>query len=85
VYLFDGPHEAQDHEDALTLVRHHLTHTFVYLVDDWNYHPVRVGTYRAIAKLGLEVVWAEALGGGRPTALHGPWHNGMWVGILRQP
>ena len=85
VYLFDGPHEAQDHEDALTLVLHHLDRTFVYIVDDWNYRPVQEGTYRAISKLGLEVLWAEALGGGRPAGLYGPWHNGMWVGVLRQP
>jgi len=85
VYLFDGPHEAGDHEDALTLVRHHLARTFVYIVDDWNYPPVQEGTYRAIAKLGLEVLWAEALGGERPNGVMGPWHNGMWIGVLRQP
>lgn len=85
VYLFDGPHEAQDQEDALTLVKHHLSRTFVFLVDDWNRLPVREGTYRAISKLGLEVLWAEALGGGRPRDVLGPWHNGLWVGVLHQP
>jgi len=85
VYLFDGPHEAQDHEDALTLVLHHLDRTFVYVVDDWNYGPVQEGTYNAISKLGLEVLWAETLGGSRPNGSSGPWHNGMWVGVLRQP
>jgi len=85
VYLFDGPHEAQDHEDALTLVQHHLTNTYVYIVDDWNDPQARAGTYRAISKLGLEVLWAEALGGGRPGYMLGPWHNGMWVGVLRKP
>jgi len=49
VYLFDGPHKAQDHEDALTLVLHHLTSTFVYIVDDWNDIRVQEGTYRAIS------------------------------------
>jgi len=47
--LFDGPHKAQDHEDALTLVLHHLTSTFVYIVDDWNDIRVQEGTYRAIS------------------------------------
>mmetsp|Transcript_24343 Transcript_24343/g.54892 ORF Transcript_24343/g.54892 Transcript_24343/m.54892 type:complete len:377 (+) Transcript_24343:39-1169(+) len=85
VYFFDGPHEALDHEAALVSVLLHLSRTFVYLVDDWNYLPVQEGTFKAVVSLGLEVIWAETLGGGRPNGHTGPWHNGLWVAVLHQP
>ena len=84
VYLFDGPHEREDHFDALRVMIPRLAQTFVYLVDDWNYEPVQQGTFDAYASLGLRVVYDEVLGGGRTNGMHGPWHNGFYVAVLQK-
>eukprot|EP00614_Pseudopedinella_elastica_P002870 CAMPEP_0172606108 /NCGR_PEP_ID=MMETSP1068-20121228/26292_1 /TAXON_ID=35684 /ORGANISM="Pseudopedinella elastica, Strain CCMP716" /LENGTH=372 /DNA_ID=CAMNT_0013408711 /DNA_START=148 /DNA_END=1266 /DNA_ORIENTATION=- len=84
VYLFDGPHEREDHFDALALMLPRLTRTFVYLVDDWNYEPVQQGTFEAYAALGLRVVYDEVAGGGRLNGVAGPWHNGFYVAVLEK-
>ena len=47
------------------------------VVDDWAWLSVKGGTRRAIAELGLEVLWgAEAAGP--------DWHNGCFVGVFRK-
>lgn len=55
VYLYDGAHEAIDQKLALTYYQEFLANEFIFIVDDWNYEPARVGTREAIAELGLTV------------------------------
>ena len=77
LYLYDGPHAEQDHYDALALLLPALADEFVLVVDDWAWLSVKGGTRRAIAELGLEVLWgAEAAGP--------DWHNGCFVGVFRK-
>lgn len=87
VFMFDGPHEAQDQYDGVTMALPALADQFVLLVDDWNWPSARDGTLRAIAKNGLTPLYSHEV---RTTKddTHavqcGPrsdWHNGVscWV------
>ena len=93
VYLFDGPHGAIDHYDGLALALPSLDPEFVFIVDDWNWAAVRMGTSSAIKKLGLEIVHAIEV---RTTTddTHPPhsgfdakstdWHNGYFIAVLKK-
>lgn len=85
VYLFDGPHEFQDHYDALALMLPRLANTFVYIVDDWNHLDVPRGTWAAVADLNLTVVWGEVLGGAGHYREGEKWHNGLYVAVMQKP
>lgn len=90
VYLFDGPHEYQDQYDGLAYALEALENEFVFIVDDWNWEPVRQGTLSAIADLGLTVVWAAEVrttdDNSHPQVQrqHSDWHNGYYISILRK-
>ncbi len=92
VYLFDGPHSAQDHYDGLALTLPALDDQFVFIVDDWNWDDVREGTWRAIKGLGLKTKLAVELRttsdnrhsgeAGLKVNQNSEWHNGYLVAVL---
>lgn len=91
VYLFDGPHAEADQHDGLAMALPMLADRFVFICDDWNWAPVRAGTYRAILETGLTLVSAVEIrtsldeSHGAPAGRMGDWHNGYFVGVLRKP
>jgi hypothetical protein len=54
IYFYDGPHEEQQHYDALSYYYSSMNTNFIYIVDDWNWEKVKLGTYRAIHDLKLK-------------------------------
>ena len=56
IYLYDGPHQLEDHYDGIKLVQPALDNEYVLIVDDWNWNQVRQGTLSAIDHLGLNIV-----------------------------
>lgn len=90
IYLFDGPHERQDQFDGLKLALPALEEEFVFIVDDWNWEPVRGGTAAAITELGLELSYAieirTTMDGSHPqiAGQHSDWHNGYFISVLSQ-
>jgi len=90
VYLFDGPHEFVDQYDALALALNCLDNEFVFIVDDWNWEPVRLGTINAIADLNLEIVSSIEIrttkDGSHPeiSGKASDWHNGYFLSILKK-
>jgi hypothetical protein len=88
VYLFDGPHNEVDQHDGLTLTQAALAKEFVLVVDDWNWTPVRTGTFRAIRELGLRVDFCAeirtTLDGSQPPVNRNSsdWHNGYLIAVL---
>jgi hypothetical protein len=90
VYLFDGPHAAQDQYDGIAMALDALDHEFIFIVDDWNWSYVREGTYAALADLNLAVDWSAEV---RTTQddthpaikqQDSDWHNGYFVGLIRR-
>jgi hypothetical protein len=91
VYFYDAAHEDIDHFMALTNYVHVVEDVFVYIVDDWNFEEVRVGTIAAIKALSLEILYqAEVVTASKryfrePEVKIAPWHNGMSAFILAKP
>lgn len=99
VYLFDGPHGAEDQYYGLALPLPCLEPQFVFIVDDWNWDRVREGTLAAIAKCGLKVHYAADIRTApddtspdhlRPirdwrTVRNFDWHNGYYIAVLEKP
>jgi hypothetical protein len=99
VYLFDGPHEAIDQYQGLSLPLPCLADQFVFIVDDWNWQRVRDGTMSAISQCGFPILYAAAV---RTTddnnspphltpledfraARDFDWHNGYFIAVLSKP
>ena len=90
IYLFDGPHGQKDQYDGLNLVRPALKKEFVFIVDDWNWLAVRLGTFKAIQDCRIETLYAAEI----RTTLNNShasvanqqsdWHNGYFISVLKQ-
>lgn len=57
MYLFDGPHEVEDHERSLTYFEEIFDDTVVVFIDDWNDDRVQLGTMLGLSKIGYDVVF----------------------------
>jgi len=91
IYLFDGPHKVQDHFKALTHFIDCLDDEFIFIVDDWNWDCVRIGTLNAIRTLDLKVLYKTEV---RTTHDNShvrwgsheqkKWHNGIFAAVLHK-
>jgi hypothetical protein len=88
VYLYDGPHEQQDQYDGLFMYGSVLDDDIFFIVDDWNWKPVRDGTINAIRETGFQIDYAVEL---RTTldnthaaaaGAASDWHNGYFLSKL---
>lgn len=83
VYFYDGAHEAIDQKLALTYYYGTLADEFIYIVDDWNYEPARIGTKEALKELGTVVhkEWElfSKFNGDRES-----WWNGFYVAVCEK-
>lgn len=88
LYLFDGPHAISDHFFAVVNFLPALADTFILVVDDWNWHEVRVGTEAGFAAVSNQIVVMgkiELLTGDHPQpGQDAPWHNGMAVFVVQK-
>lgn len=90
IYLFDGPHKARDHKDALSVPLPALDPCFVFIVDDWNLDAVREGTKAGIAHAGLKVnfwISVRTTVDGTLSPVRGKksnWHNGYMIALLQK-
>ena len=91
IYLFDGPHEERDQYDGLALAVPCLEKQFVFIVDDWNWERVRSGTFAAIQKCNLSVLFSAeirtTLNNSHPAVAgkDSDWHNGYYIAVLEKP
>ena len=90
IYMYDGDHSYDSQYKALSHYCDCLDETFIFIVDDWNWWEVRDGTFDAIQKLNLKVLYEKEI---RLTwnEDHTPqplasqtWHNGIYVAILQK-
>jgi hypothetical protein len=56
VYLFDGPHEENDHYLSLKKFISALDNYFLFIVDDWNNLNVRNGTLKSLKELKINII-----------------------------
>lgn len=86
IYLFDGPHEEENHYNALVHYLSCMDDVFIYIVDDWNWKNVRDGTKRSFDRLGVEIIYEESiqLAEDDCTTEKETWWNGVYVAVLRK-
>ena len=88
IYLFDGPHSERDQYDGIVLALAALEKSFVLIVDDWNWHEVRLGTLKAIRDAKLSILSSieirTSLNNFHPivSGKNSDWHNGYYIGCL---
>jgi hypothetical protein len=88
IYMYDGDHLEQSHYLALTYYYPVLAHTFIYIVDDWNWLQVRKGTADAIKSLNLKIVYCREIRTSMDESvppqpeLSDNWWNGIAIFIL---
>jgi hypothetical protein len=91
VYLFDGPHRAEDHRDAILNAQPALDRHHVLIIDDWNWPAVRKGTNEAILASGVAIdhlIEIRTSQDETPPPVHGPasdWHNGYFIAAVTKP
>lgn len=61
MFLFDGDHSEESQFKALDYYLPVLEDMFVLIVDDWNWLPVREGTYRGIKQNNLNILWQKEI------------------------
>jgi hypothetical protein len=90
IYFFDGPHEEKDQYDGVKLVYPVLDQEFILIVDDFNWLPVRSGTFAAIKDLGLHVNHSIEIltttNGSHPVLEmeSSDWHNGYYIAAVKK-
>jgi hypothetical protein len=90
IYMYDGNHTNESHYKALLHYYNCLDDIFIFIVDDWNWHDVREGTFNSIKKLDLKVLHEKEIRltwdnshTAQPEASQ-TWHNGIYVAILQK-
>lgn len=81
VYFYDGDHEEKDHYLALQYYYPSMADTFIYLVDDWCWPKVQMGTFRAIRELNLKIDMHVGFYGNEDS---NGWWNGCGVFIFQK-
>lgn len=90
VYLFDGPHTQKDQYDGLSYAQPALDNEFIFICDDWNWKKVRDGTFDAIEKLNLNILYSidirttndDSYPPEENTMEKSDWHNGYYISVL---
>ena len=91
IYMYDGDHEYQSHYQALVHFLDCLEDIFIFVVDDWNWENVRLGTYHAIRDSKCQILYDKHIrmtyDNNHTELNHGiaNWWNGMYVCILQKP
>jgi len=83
VYFYDGDHKEYDQQLALDYYINSLSKEFIFIVDDWNWQDVQIGTYKGILNNRLKIHSQWEL----PSAYNGDkeqWHNGFYVAVLEK-
>jgi hypothetical protein len=83
VYFYDGGHEAPEQKAALTYYDGTLADEFIFIVDDWNYEPARIGTRQAFEELGtiIHKEWELFSDHNGDTS---SWWNGFYLAVCEK-
>jgi hypothetical protein len=92
LYIFDGPHTKIDHYKGLNNFIKYMDNYFIYIVDDWNWLDVRVGTNVAIKLNNLEIIYKKFIFTNKNNKhpriencyQNSNWHNGIAIFYLKK-
>ena len=90
IYLYDGPHNFEDHFDGVKLVQPALENEYILIVDDWNWNQVRSGTLSAIEDLNLTIISQLEIrtttddSSALITGKNSDWHQGCCFFVIKK-
>jgi hypothetical protein len=87
VYLYDGPHEYDDHYNAISHYIQHIKDGGIVMIDDWNWDRVRNGTLDAFRDLNIDIIYKhEVLTDVKDFNVNdrsnAPWWNGIGIFVI---
>ncbi len=83
VYLFDGPHSQSDHVDGVKVINSLDFQTLMFVVDDWNWKDVQIGTQAGLEQLDSKLIYKiEIFPTSNKRFQYSRWHNGYCFFIL---
>ncbi len=91
VMFYDGSHHEKDQYDGVILPMPALDDRAILIVDDWNWHHVRRGTFAALKQSGRQVTYSvevrTTFAGEHLPLVNGrgsEWHNGCYVAVIER-
>lgn len=90
IFLFDGPHTEEDQRQGVALTGEALDDTYIFVVDDWNWEPVRLGTFSGIKHCNIDVICSIQVrttqDNSHPTLFgsQSDWHNGYFMAVCKK-
>jgi hypothetical protein len=82
-YFYDGHHSKESHYKSLHYYYEFLDDQFIFVVDDWNFEEVKIGTQQAIEDLNLKKIFEHE----EKSEYDGDdknWWNGLYISILQK-
>lgn len=87
IFMYDGDHDTESHFRALPHYWNCLDDEFIFIVDDWNWEDVVIGTERAIRVNELKILFKEVIITDINPQIQrsdNNWHNGICIMILKK-
>ena len=82
IYFYDGNHLKESQARALSHFYDSLANEIIYIVDDYNWAQVRIGTQQAIKD--WTVLYEACLGGASNHWSGKDWGAGIYIAVLRK-
>ncbi len=88
VLFYDGSHAEIDQYDGVFLPNEAMDDSYILIVDDWNWDPVRRGTHNALKDAGVAIDYSieirTSFDGGLPPirGATSEWHNGALIAVV---
>ena len=86
IFLYDGDHSQESHSKILEYYYPCLEDEFIYLVDDWNFQRVRIGTEQSIDSLKnnkINVLYKKEIFTPSDNNTNS-WHNGICIFVIKK-
>lgn len=90
IFLFDGPHSEADQYDGVRLAKPALDDVYTFIIDDWNWERVRLGTIKAIQSNGIEIICSIEIRTTQDNThpeisqQQSDWHNGYFIAVCKK-
>jgi hypothetical protein len=91
IFLFDGPHTEEDQYAGVSLTEPALDDVYTFIVDDWNWEPVRSGTLNAIHRCRIEIICSIEIRTSQDNTQpdsaafrKSDWHNGYFIAVCKK-
>jgi len=84
IYMYDGDHSNENHQNALLHYYNCLDDIFIYIVDNWYWQKVRDGTNKVIKDLNLKILYEKNIIKSNYIATPDKWMYGIYIVLLQK-